>query len=311
MALTFGTRTQQANPAEDMVTLVRDACLAQGAWELVEDYTTGTVKWTVLRCKASSNLLGQPFYVLLNRSTNAGTTTVYVGLAEGYDTATHSYIRPAMQNASAATPSVNQAYNSTTETYAVSTAQTPGTLWTHALTGNATSYEYWLVPNNNGLTLIFRHSTSTISMVHVEVAESLVDNPAVNDPMPLCIWAGTTSGLNGAVTRAPLATAAQTYLWTLVGSTDWTPRIGTILGTGTNAGNLFQGNKPVGTRVRSRTYHESNNTNSSTAGWARLLYRRVLGFNYAAGVVTGDTITVNGATWLFSAVGNYWFNTAD
>jgi hypothetical protein len=315
VALTSGSRVSQANPAEDLATLINTAITAHSNWQFVEDYTVSTTKWSVYKCLGAGNSIGSDYYVFFNRLTTAGTTVLYgPGAAETYTTGTHSYGHPCpVPSTSNATPASDGSSGGAT-VYALAATQQPTTLQAQDLTTSTSAYDYWIAVNNDGLWIGTRVSTTNYGAI-VGPLDSLVDTPATNDPFPLAQsylrLASNNSNTYASTSRHALVTTAQPRMWGLINpatSADiyvtWpnAALVGAVGGTG----ELYQAGKAVGARVVAMTWagcpsvSYGGNQAASVVGRNRGLWRHLLSYSLGAGVVIGDTVTVGAATYMYT-----------
>lgn len=323
MTFASGSRTAQANPAEDLYTLIAAQLTAHGGYTFIEDYTITGFKHSVWRCNAAQNSSGVDYYLIFTRQTVAGAVSFYLGVSEGYTVGTHSVIRPAPNATSTTvTASANNAYNSTTETYALTAAVNPVNLYQDLLVTSTSAYDYWIHVHKDGVNLATRVATTSYG-IGCELFESLVLTPATNDPYPVLVYgANTASGTTtpaGGMTRAPFLVAASGALARIFGlgdfgrvaAAEWPTQA--VQGSVGGAGNLYQASKAVGSRLLVRSHSQQQATNGpETVGYNRGLFRTLLSYAIAAGVVTGDTVTVGTDVYVYvgAVARQYWVNTS-
>lgn len=311
MAYVSGTRTLQNNSAEDLYAQIAAALTSHANWTFIEDYSTAAQKWSVWRC-GTLNSTGFNFFVLFNR-TLANSTTLNVGLCEDYDSVTHTAFRAAPVAVNTArTPAADMTLQGGTGTVLPNSAGVSPQIQVFGVTLDASSYDYWFVYNNDGFWLGARVGTNAAQGVICSTFDSLVDNPATNDPRPVILGsnvANSTTVPTCVTTRHPLVTASTTHLWGM--SEWWTstfiwPGAAALGSVGTLTGDLFQGSKAVGTRVVVRTWGNQRSVATTAIGANRGLFRHILYYAVAAGVTVGDTITVGGATYVYTGKGVFY-----
>lgn len=299
MSYISGTRTLLTHAAEDLYSVIATQLAAHGNWTHVEDFTAGTThKWSVWRCGAL-NSTGTPFHVLFNR-TVAASTTLYVGICEEYDVATHAAIRAAPTNPTARIPNADGSYQGATPTVLPATITIP-TIGLRGLAAATSAYDYWVAVNNDGAWFATRVGAAAPINVILGTFDSLVVDPAVNDPRPIFV-ANDTDSPAGLSTRHPLATTSQANLWSLdswfTAAYQW-PAAAVVGGVGTTVNDLFQGNKAVGARMVVRVWARTQGGALNLVGNNRGLYRHLLWFAVTPSVTVGDIITLGETTWVY------------
>lgn len=304
MSYTSGTRTLQSNSAEDLYGIIATQLGAHGNWTFIEDVSLATYKYSVWRCGAL-NSTGVSFYVFFSRTIAAGTSLGF-GLAEDYDSATHTFLRGAPTvSTTARTPAADYSISGAATTALYNAAAGGLNMLVQTLVLDPSSYDYWIAVNNDGMWVGARVGAGTPQGVTLGTFDSLVQDPATNDPRPLFIGhntANTTSASFTTTTRHPFASGSQGYWW---GAYEWYtnltwPSAAVAGSVGASSGDLFQGGKAVGARCLLRTWAVQRGQSITTFGQNRGLYRHMLYFGLAAGVTVGDTITIGSSTWVYT-----------
>lgn len=309
MTYISGTRTLQANPAEDLYSIVAADLADHPNWTFIEDVTLATYKYSVWRC-GPLNSTGAPYYVFFHR-TNANGTGLGIGLAEDWNTATKAFLRGApTASTTARTPNADYSITGNTETSLYNAAAGGVNMLIQTVVLDTSSFDYWFASNNDGFWLGARVGTAAAQGIVCGSFDSLVVDPATNDPRPLMIGhntANTTSAAFTVFTRHPFASGSAAHWW---GAYEWYTNLTwpslAVLGTvGGTTGDLFQQGKAVGARVVMRTFALQRTV--TTQGQNRGLYRHMLWFGNAAGVTVGDTITIDSTTWVYTGKGGVYY----
>jgi len=312
MSYTSGTRSLQNNAAEDLYQLVKTQMAAHGNYTFVEDYSTATYIWSVWKVGAL-NSNGVPYYQLFCRTIADG-LTLYVGLCEDYNAATHSFYRATpYASTTARVVQSDGSYGGATATVLPNATSINPSLQTSALTQSASAYDYWIAVNNDGIWIGSRVGATSAASIVLGTFDSLVVDPATNDP--ICLFNGgntanSTSTAYTTTTRHPLLSGSLAYVW---GAYEWFstsivwPSLAAAGSVGGTNGDLFQNGKAIGARIAVRTFASQRGASITTYGANRGLFRHMLYFAIAAGVTAGDTITVGGATYAYMGNGNVFY----
>lgn len=313
MTYTSGVRTSQANPGEDLYAQVAALMTAHGNYTFIEDWTLATFKWSVWRV-GSLNSTGTPYFLLFNRTVANG-NNLNIGLCEEYDQPSHSFTRGTPNSTSTVrTPAADYSTGTAPVALPNATALSPS-LRTYEVTGDPTSYNYWIAINNDGLWIGTRVGANAPNGVLAGTFDSLVENPATNDPRPLFAGGGATANSTSqayiSFTRHPFASGSNTWWWGAyewwTGQLTW-PSAALIGQVGAATGDLFQSAKAIGARQLMRTWAIQRSGSATTYGSNRGLYRNVLCFNVAGAVAIGDTITVGSSTYVYTGRGTTFYN---
>lgn len=303
-------------------------------WSLVESTTmnAGAVSCDVYKCSSVGNGLGVDFYVAVMLSGS----NVSLGIAEGYNTSTHKPKRPATHAPVALnTLQADGGFMpATTEIDWFNGTFNPGggagTVFASAsanpmYTGSAV--DDWHVSLAADGFFFFSRAAGTFG--YAGVYESLVATPATNDPLPLLVGQGGLGNSMSIVHQAmrhPLcggqsigygtncngnaATGSEntstpfSVAWSQPGA------MGTI-GNGVTADNtdLYAGGATNVNRVLilNSFVNTSATVGRDKNGYARGFHKRVRQMtSVITGMTYGDTVTIDGVTYMYTGSNNIW-----
>jgi hypothetical protein len=301
-----GTSVGQAVPSAWLRDQIKAAMIAHGAYTFIEDVTDGNGALnSIFRCNAASNSLGVDFYVIV--TAYAAGNVVLLNVAEGYTLATHSVIR-----ASAPTTTGSITLDASGAIPAGSgVVRYQSSLAYFGPCGVAASggvFDYWIVVTSNGVFLATRVGT-TPTAGYGGAFDTLVTNPAVNDPFPIVGGGLTGQGSN----PYPLVSSRQPFRANL--ATGWACDhliVGwTQTGPVVPAGDLMQGGAALAARVAlvlALAQNSGVNTQAQITGWLRGLLKDCLWIPPGPGVAAGDTVVVDGHTYFFAGLNNMWID---
>lgn len=313
--MSYATATVQSStqPAEDLYNGIKALLSAHAAWQFVEDYQSGGATHSVWKCLGTANGVTD-FYVCFSRTSppSSSVATLNISCFENYNPTTHAYGRPAPYAFSAVqdpSTSADHSYGGGTA-WVIPNSQNPAqsgsggttaSLWTMSVAGNTSAFTYFAFVWNDGLALVTSTSGSP-GGVQVGLFDSLVANPATNDPVPLGLfyacsvasainpnWSST--GFGGSTTRHPVVSTPVAYAWAFSPGYTYLYYPLSPGRVGDAAGDVFQQGYWGGYR---RALVAQGPV---AAGTLRGLVRHRLVFN-TLGVSQGDTITVGSSTYV-------------
>lgn len=95
MAYASGTRTVPGSAqGDDAVALIESLLSAHSSWTFIEEYVGANYKHRVWRCNAAGNDFGADFFLLLSTRPAASPASLWVQVAEGWNSGTKQIIRP-------------------------------------------------------------------------------------------------------------------------------------------------------------------------------------------------------------------------
>lgn len=313
----------QSDAISIICTQARTTIPSNPAWSVVEYTTCGgsnNYPCDVYKCSAAVSGLSADFYVALMQVNG----TLYVGLAEGYNTTTHMPKRPAMIGSSAAQPLQSDGgllpastemdwylgkFNPGGGNMSVC-AVSPGTV--------NTTDTYAISVQADGIILTIG---SYGSLVYAGAYESKVLNAAVNDPLPIFISGGVSGNsiyAYSAATRHPMLGSQSVQFACALGdgrSGDYYGAIiyglsnaGTVLGangldvstigsTDPNSVDLYQPIYAVKGILFNAFY--TSYAQKSVNGYWRGYLKHLRRLRVATGVTTWDTVTIDDVPYTF------------
>lgn len=281
--------------------LMRNAIIANAAWSLVEEFTSGTADHKVFKCAAASSGLPEDFYMTVTRVA----TQFLVGVGEQYNTITKVLSNCAMGDTSssrALTLATGLPTTASTVTLTSSTATVGNGARVRALNCLVSSY-YSFAIDADHCTL-----TITTSSAYVGAFTSLVD-AAIADTMPLVIVdlaaaSSAVSQTGGVVRHVGMnASPAPLNSWFVDGGLSTDSRMGLVGSSGNGlaftSSDKMQGGKPHVSEVA--VLHSSSN--AVLAGYLRGKLKKILcARTPPSGMAVGDTSVIDGTTWQVCAV---------
>lgn len=289
---------QAANMAALQATL-RDHIVAHAAWELVEEVTTTANQVQIFKCLAAVSGLSADFYVALLRALAVNGESLSLALFETYDAATDTIGRMAPTiTSSARTPDPATGAITTT-----ATTQSLAGVNAVFLSPRAAAVDYWLVVRDDAIILGLQ-AGAVQSAGFAGAFESRVDNPAVNDPLPLAVGkvedssVSATSTNTWSSTRQPFPPAAATAgLFTL-----WGPCASTDSATAPWAANqaFTTGDRLQAGKVTFMEIMVLHAGGATVSGTLRGKFKGLRRLNPPSGAAFGDTVIFNGTKWVYA-----------
>lgn len=299
--------------------LLRDHIVAAG-WTLAEEFdaTSGVAyHWKVFQCPAALSGLAKAFHVALIR--NIGTGQIYVALFEDYTVGGTRAI------AKYAPISHSTALRTLDATGSWSQAANP-TNWTSYLNivnlfvAQSASVDYQMLVTNDQIVLSLR-STQGWNTTYAGAFDSLVVDPATNDPVPLYLGqlgdtATAAATFAHMVTRHAMLTGSQTYTQSI-----YPPLLGATLNNPAPwstemtwaAPDLYGGGKIPMTEVLLLSATGVLQDVQSTKGLLRGKMKKIRRmWGYPSGLNYGDTLSFNGTIWRVAMLhgnGALWVDT--
>lgn len=302
---TTGVISGQPNAAAvgtAMAERIRDDLVAHEAWELVEEYSPGTVVWYVYKCLATESGLSADFYIVVARVISTG--QLRFSVCETYTQATH--IMAHYPRSLGSGSPVWDAQGRSPSTLTLGTGGFPGgaadpiyITWLPS----GTSTNWWIIVGDDGFTIAFNGASN--GFVHAGAYIPLCDE-AIALPVQII---GTDN--DGGITRNP-AVAGDTSAISesphriRAGGGASTPQ-GKWLGFSNDFGGL---NKTDALNGNRRLVVELGmviaGTNPDILGYAlgkqkRMRYSEG---SQAAGITWGDSFSIEGTLWVPYNPGN-------
>lgn len=332
MVYVTGTRVNEPTPAVSLNTAIRNAIAQHTNWAFIESFTdaAGYIH-DIYRCNAAGNAVGRDFFVGFMRAPNNTSQNLSVEAFELYDAVAHQYTRPVPVIPSVTITPTSQ--GTTDETPRLLNAGESGVGRNQPLYSEnqitvgpaGGTYDYWILVTANGVMVSTRIGSAFYGQ-YISILESFVYQPTVNDPCPLVIAPLTASqgsiyGGSGyssvRASRAPLTggvarNGAIFGLYPFVvadtagGITPSWTGIGTRL-TSTDTPDLYQNGAPLASRAVAISDALGIYT-PNQVGAVRGLWRDMLKLRLGSGATQGDTIVVNGQTYVCTGQ-SVWFNT--
>ena len=304
--------------------------VAHGSYSLVETVNSpGGMPCAVYKCSGPTSPLGRDWYLAVARvAANPG--SLYVAVAEGYDSATKSLIRPAPGTAYNSTvPATDGSYGGGVG-YPIWTGTTGSTLnnvdirWQLFGPASAAVVDCWTVVSRKGI-YSWGHAPGRSASLNFGTYVGWVEPLQASDPGILVVGdylnrTLTTDSGSMVTTRHPTITTATVATWQWMSPSNsaaaWTPSTGLVNGRGDR---LFNG-RPVGGRRLLRT-----NIDPAVYGDFRGLYPDLLNISTSGGgtasdsVLPGEMMTIYdqagaGSTYIYcyrygSSSNELWVNT--
>lgn len=313
MAIQFTTGTINQPDAGSvglaMVEKIRDDLIAHAAWDLVEEFTpaSGTMRWYIFKCLATSSGLPRDFHVCVGRILSTGELRFYI--CESYTTAGH------MMQYYAAIAGAGTTYDALgreTATYPIpaTTPTTAGGQPKHMVwIPSGTSTKWWLTVDDDGFTVAFNGASN--GFVHVGAFTPLTQ---MEWEMPLQI-VGSVENNGFLVSNPAMANVVGGYsnARTMEGGGSTTNNYGPQLG--------FQGLWQYNDKLQNnqRAIAEQGIVMASQPG--QVDYAQVYGYVVGkqkrirvsdkampAGIAFGDAFVLNGKLWVpyLPTLGKIW-----
>lgn len=183
---------------------IRDDVVAHVAWELVEEFSPGTLEWIVLRCLAAQSGLPADFYASIGRRLSDG--VLYFLISEAYNDATNVISKMARRGSSSSTI-VYDADGCAPETFTLaSTAPTTSTgqpgwsFWTPS----GTSTKWWIIVDNDRFVVAMNGASNGFTVLGAFTP--LAD---LAFPMPLLVMGNNDN--DSWMTRSPAVAGLTAY----------------------------------------------------------------------------------------------------
>ncbi len=316
MAITHTANTYSSGSAIaaglSLQTTIVGALIAKAGWTLVEDFTPGTINWSVVKLAAATSGALSDIYVVIGRVTATGALFLYAG--ETYNTGTKVLGKfCAYTNSTARAAAADRTLTTTADvavTFTLGATTPPSSINQtpyHAAYLPAASGRYLISVDNDHAVIAFSTASAAAPFAYyVGLVESLVTNAVVNDPMPLvtCDLASSNLAQGGGSSRHPMIAPGVSIssifsLAGLGGSAGW-QTMGAEGGSratsgyqGYTAPDIFNGNVAVATRLLCTMGFGVGAANLT--GRFRGVYKTIRGVQLmAAGAVFGDTVAVDG-----------------
>lgn len=282
--------TQQLVASSTPSTTIRakfdELIQAHPAWDFVKEWTDSTFTVRTYKNDGTLNGMGKDMYFHLSHTTaSAATSSFYMQCSEGFDATGNLLIRGCANPATTFTPEATFESATGATGYAASNAN-----WNRVLLSatNTTDMTYWLVVTATG---IWYRSTVDLYASHCGFFDQIFSH-ANFYPIWQAHIGNNDIDLSGSVSRRPsqagvsLTDAFATYSYDVA-----TTRLSTPMGQVPDIGMLFE--KAYGTRmlVYSGSLAADNGKYFGIA-------RDLLTYNVNATVNLGDTIEVDGNTYL-------------
>lgn len=271
--------TSDAAPSTTLLTAIESALTTHPAWEFVEERVVSTYTCRVWKCLAAYNAQGIDFYIAFRRATaTIGTSLIDVLAGETYDTGTGNMTRYCPPTGSTYTP--DGTYNAITG----ATASNLTIPYIRSITTSTVTFTYSLLVTNNALMV---YCSTTSGFIYVGIFNSVWTEWGTKE-FPLIVASPGATAPNASISRLPGVTTSTSSAasTTISANVTWETPVGSIAGTiPAVAASKARGARPKVTPA----------ADSSTPRGA--MYD-VLYFNCAAGVVAGDTATVDGRAYI-------------
>lgn len=297
---------------QDVLDVLEGMLINHPAWEYVEEVAVSGHPWRIWKCLGTENDFGADFHVALNITSTA--TSLRFNAFENWNPANKGLRRPCVRSsttkACGADGSLDNGQEYTTGVnYFGGTAMFNNFIWAP----DAGGVEYWFsVTQNRIIAATRRSSDNSIANAYVGHFESFIpdhpnEHPLVNI-QPHQTSTSATVYTVGAWSRHPgregITNRENFAVYPMIAgvASDWTKSAGTVGSPGT--GDLFHDLKPVGSRMLSRPLPAGD----ATWGHLRGLYYNILDISVVAGVTIGDTVTIDGDTWVYMGANSNWMN---
>lgn len=289
-------RVLDSTPVTTVLNQVHAMMLDHPAWSHVENSVDGAYTIRTYMCDGAVNGTGYTFYVHL--SSSAETSPIYVRASEGWDTGTKKLIRGCMNPANYYTPDAT--YNSGTGDTAYAFTDARWNPYTYFYCDQA-NFTYWVVLTATGLWV--GGNRSPYQPAFAGLFDPFWDHP---NEFPLIqgpVGNSDTDG-SGSFSRRPSETAQYADMFAAYTFYAAESRYSPTLGAVPTEGTLYD--KAYGTRLMALA------TTAAGNGAVRGVWRDLLMFAVTGGVAQGDTIDVDGVTYVcmmtYASVG-YFVNT--
>lgn len=285
--------------AETIHGLMKTAILANAAWSLVEEFTSGTADHKVFKCATASSGLSADFYMTVTRISS----NLTIGVGEQYNTTTKVLSDCVMGDTAsrALTPATGLPTTASTITLATSSVTLANGSKTRFLNCLVSSYYEFAIDSDH---CVFVVSSSSC---YVGAFTSLVSSDIL-DPMPICLSdlssVGTATSQVSGVSRyiGGASSPAPGFGWFTDGGLSSDSRIG-VAGSYTSGANnglqftytdKLQGGKAHVYEVAVLHY----SVNAASFGYLRGKLKKILrATTLPSGMAVGDTSVINGTTW--------------
>jgi hypothetical protein len=278
-------------------------------WSFVENIPagvgagqSGSAAYTidVYKCAGTgtdANAAATDFYVALRLPVADGAVSTTVYVFEDYEGGVNKRFRRPCASGSLTAPTGAGFWRN--DTYAT-TAASAGAFGALTATLNTTGFEYWIKLTNNMLWVSTRVGAIDFSWITI-LGDSMVAAAFAADPCPLFLG-DSADNINLGTSREPGVTDATVTKWfySLCGA--WTQLEGSNVA---NNVDLFQGSKVALARVLVRRTGGGAGTINLVGNFRALLKADLLVTSIGGTFNVGDTIVVNGVTYVCMFTGNF------
>lgn len=170
-----------ATPAKTLMDTLKAMIDAHAAWEHVATITSGSNTAEVFRCLGTHNLHGSDFYMAMRRTSDA-TTSVFVGISEGWNGTEMTKIAPYVTSSTTLAIEADGSY-ATARNPATHLAGTNGFIAPTTIgTLNTTGFTYWASVTNNYFAagLIAGANTGVYAGAYEKYASDVTAHPIIN-----------------------------------------------------------------------------------------------------------------------------------
>lgn len=302
MGYVTGQITSSASHLDDLITAIEAEMTAHAAWTFIEEYDiSSSVRYRIWRNEWDQNDWGESFYIAFMFDPNYGTSdSFYIKVFEDWDPVSKLAKRGCPRPSNTATPEPDgSGRGDTADDLGASSVDSYHWSGAYADTNNV-DFTYWFSVNKN---CIIGSTTLSPYAVYAGLFESFGALHVNEFPLVIIPLDDHDADYSGSCTRRPGEEGnymSDAFAVEGLGGT-WTTAVGTV-----PSGYALYGGSALGGRLK-----VENASSSAGPGLRGLLYH-LLHFDVEAGVEEGDTITVNGDTWVLIHNGSYhWFmNTA-
>lgn len=300
MGYVTGQITSSASHLDDVITAIEAEMTAHPAWTFIEEYDiSATVRYRIWRNEWDQNDWGESFYIAFAFDPNYGTTDDFsIKVFEDWDAGNKTAARGCPNPSRTQTIGADGSLRGTTYDSLGTSINADFYHCSRAYTRtNDVDFTYWAAVTKNCL-IIFTSPSPYIT--YAGLFESFGASHVNEFPLAIVPILYGDDDYSGTCTRRPGEEGEYMYdAYAIEGrSHQWTRTDGTIPTSNYD----FYGGGALGSRLY--IDHERANVGPTVRG----LYYDLLYFAVAAGVEAGDTITVQGSTWVYLK-SNIWMNT--
>lgn len=288
--------------AAAILAAIKTNIIANSAWSLTEEFTNGTTSWKVFKCASASSGLSKDIYFVIG----CQGAQFWWAFGEDYNTGTHT-----LTNAAGSDNNTTRAIDTSTGLFSTPASVGPFGNGTPSnsnslgpnLTVGAASMMLAMMVDVDHLVIIF----GSFGAIYAGAMTSLVQT--ISDPMPVGLVSLTGSGSpgngpNSGMTRHPglssspaparshsIADARHTQSLLIATALSQLP-FGTV--------DHLQNDKNQVGDVGATHY----TSNAATAGFLRAKLKKAVSLYASATWVAGDTVSINGTTWIVASGAN-------